>query len=116
MHPTPLTPHMLQVDSDLTVEFNTSVQSLEALQAAAYRLIGSATCVIDQVGDCFVCRLGILRNPRNRELSDSEALRAHFIDLVTDENLRETISLKTEGVRNVILSLAFGSLANSQKQ
>jgi His-Xaa-Ser system protein HxsD len=107
---------MLQVDSDLTVEFNSSVQSLEALQAASYRLIGSATCVIDRVADRFVCRLSMLRNPKKRELSDNEVLRAHFIDLVTDENLREVIYLKTEGVRNVILSLAFGSLANSQKQ
>jgi hypothetical protein len=44
---------------------------------------------------------------------DSEALKIQFLDLVTDENLRERIAERTEGVRNVILSLAFGSLANS---
>ena len=48
--------------------------------------------------------------------SDLEALRVHFLDLVTDENLRERIAAQTEGVRNVILSLAFGSLANSTKR
>jgi hypothetical protein len=46
--------------------------------------------------------------------SDTEALKSHFLDLVTDENLRERIAARTEGLRNVILSLAFGSLANTQ--
>ncbi len=35
--------------------------------------------------------------------------------LVADENLRARVAEKTEGVRNVILALAFGSLAASQK-
>src|ERR1700688_1350943 len=112
----PLTLRMLQVDNDSIVEFSTSVQSLEALQAAAYRLIGSATCTIDQVADRFICRLTPAKGPTKKELLDRETLRTHFIDLVTDENLREKVAAKTEGVRNVILSLAFGSLASSQNQ
>ena len=39
------------------------------------------------------------------------ALRERFLDLVIDENLRLRIAEKTESVRNVILALAFGSLA-----
>jgi His-Xaa-Ser system protein HxsD len=116
MLPTPLTHRMLQVDSDLVVEFNTKVQSLEALQAAAYRLIGSATCTIDQMGDRFICRLTAAKNPARQEFLDHQILKAHFLDLVTDENVRETVAAKTDGVRNVILSLAFGSLAKSQGQ
>jgi hypothetical protein len=34
-----------------------------------------------------------------------------FLELVTDENLRETMARKSEPLRNLILSLAFGSLA-----
>jgi hypothetical protein len=46
---------------------------------------------------------------------DSETLRARFLDLVADENLRESIAARTEPVRNLILSLAFGSLAAEEK-
>jgi His-Xaa-Ser system protein HxsD len=99
----------------VVVEFGAGVQSLGALQAAAYRLIGTATCQIDQVADGFVCQLSPVNSPNKKALSDLEALRIHFLDLVTDENLRERIAARTEGVRNVILSLAFGSLANSPK-
>ena len=99
--------------TDLVVDFDADVQSLGALQAAAYRLIGKATCQIDLVSGRFVCRLTPLDNSIRKMSSDSEALRTHFLNLVTDENLRERIATRTEGVRNVILSLAFGSLANS---
>jgi His-Xaa-Ser system protein HxsD len=100
--------------ADLVVEFAAALQSLGALQAAAYRLIGTATCQIDQVSDRFVCRLTQISNPHKKMRFDSATLKTHFLDLVTDENLRERIAARTDGVRNVILSLAFGSLANSQ--
>jgi hypothetical protein len=51
--------------------------------------------------------------PIRSSRKDAEALKIQFLDLVTDENLRERIAQRTDGVRNVILSLAFGSLANS---
>jgi His-Xaa-Ser system protein HxsD len=91
------------------VDFAAAVQSLGALQAAAYRLIGSATCQIDRTADRWVCKL----MPINASRKDPEALKIQFLDLVTDENLRERIAQRTDGVRNVILSLAFGSLADS---
>lgn len=100
--------------TEVVVEFGAAVQSLGALQAAAYRLIGSATCEIDQVADRFVCRLVPVSNPNKKTPADSDGLRTHFLDLVTDENLRERIAARTDGVRNVILSLAFGSMANPQ--
>jgi|SRR6516165_4783843 His-Xaa-Ser system protein HxsD len=100
--------------TEVVVEFNAAVQSLGALQAAAYRLIGTATCQIDQVEDRFLCRLNPVSNPPRRAAPNPQRLQEHFLDLVTDENLRERISTRTDGVRNVILALAFGSLANSQ--
>lgn len=90
----------------LAVEFDCAAQSISALHAAAYRLIGTATCEITKVDDRWVCRLVPARN-------GASDLRAHFRDLVTDENLRETIAAKTEPTRNLILALAFGHLAAS---
>jgi hypothetical protein len=43
-------------------------------------------------------------------------LTEHFLDLVTDENLREKIAAETAGVRDVILALAFGALAVDREE
>jgi His-Xaa-Ser system protein HxsD len=116
----PPTHHMLQVDTkrqvtgiSAEVEFDASIQSLGALEAAAYRLIGTASCHIRQIDGRFVCRLAAQSDKStNESLSDSaDALKSHFLNLVTDENLRVRLAGKTEGIRNVILALAFGSLA-----
>jgi hypothetical protein len=89
----------------LTVEFDAATQSLLALNAAAYRLIGTAACQIDQIGTRHVCHL----TPTGQVEPDRVRLR--FLELVTDENVREGLRAKTEPHRNLILSLAFGSLA-----
>lgn len=96
---------------EIAVEFDAATQSLAALNAAAYRLIGTATCLVEQRGRRYVCRLTPHEGTRNGHRLDFDTLRTHFIDLVTDENLRERLAAKTEPVRNLILSLAFGSLA-----
>ncbi len=93
-----------------TVDFSVAAQSLNALKAAAYRLIGVATCQLDRVGDRWVCQLTAISEPGKKTLTDPESLRTRFLDLVTDENLREQITARTQAERNVILSLAFGSL------
>lgn len=41
-------------------------------------------------------------------------LRERFLNLVADQNLRIRVAKKTDGVRNVILALAFGALAAHQ--
>ena len=46
--------------ADVTVDFSAAAQSLGALQAAAYRLIGTATCEIDKAGERWVVRLSTL--------------------------------------------------------
>jgi hypothetical protein len=37
-----------------------------------------------------------------------------FLDLITDQNLREKVATETAGVRNVIVALAFGALARER--
>ena len=91
---------------DILVDFSASTQSLGALQEAAYRLIGQAACQIDRANGRYICRL----SPSQQQLNGDE-LRAHFLNLVTDENLREKVSRETDRLRDVIVALAFGSLA-----
>jgi His-Xaa-Ser system protein HxsD len=100
---------------EVAVDFDSSVQSLGALDAAVYRLIGTATCRVDRVGDRYVCRLSPTSNPQKGAALSSHDLKERFLNLVADENLRTRVAEKTEGVRNVILALAFGSLAATQK-
>jgi His-Xaa-Ser system protein HxsD len=100
---------------EVAVDFDSSVQSLGALDAAVYRLIGTATCRIDRVGERYVCRLALSSNPQKGAALSTDDLKERFLNLVADENLRTRVAEKTEGVRNVILALAFGSLAATQK-
>jgi len=98
--------------TDIIVEFGSS-QSIGALREAAYRLIGEASCLIDTVDARHVCRL----TPKKALAGEvvQEAIRARFLDLVTDENLREKVAAETVGVRDVILALAFGALARERE-
>jgi His-Xaa-Ser system protein HxsD len=96
--------------ADFVVEFDRSTQSLGALQEAAYRLIADASCLIERDGERYRCRL--IPKAKGRAMADEAPLRSKFLDLVTDENLREKISAATDPLRDVILALAFGSLAS----
>ena len=122
MHRMRLMPHMRRtfrpdnqrMTDEITVEFDTALQSLDALQAAVYRLVGHATCQINQVDGRYFCRLTPSRSKSGKENTDTSELKEHFSYLVADENLRERIAIKTDPLRNLILSLAFGSLAAQQ--
>lgn len=92
------------------VVFDRNVQALGPLQEAAYRLIGVAACQIEQADTAFTCTL----HPQLGDAGDPEALRLRFLDIVTDENLRAKVSAESEGVRNVLLALAFGALARAE--
>ena len=94
---------------DIIVEFGSS-QPIGALREAAYRLIGEASCLIETVDARHVCRL----TPKTGEAGE-EAIRLRFLDLVTDENLREKVAAETAGVRDVIVALAFGALARERE-
>lgn len=95
--------------SDVLIDFNASTQSLGALQEAAYRLIGQAACHIDKADGRYICRL----SPSQSQIGSDE-LRTQFLTLVTDENLREKVGKETERLRDVIVALAFGSLAEGK--
>lgn len=77
-------------------------------------MIGTATCRIDRAGDHYVCRLISSANPQKGVALSPDELKERFLYLVADENLRIRVAEKTEGVRNVILALAFGVLAANQ--
>jgi His-Xaa-Ser system protein HxsD len=95
----------------ILVEFDGSTQSIGALREAAYRIVRQASCQIEAAGEGYRCRL----TPKQGSgPPDGEALREHFLDLVTDENLREKVAVETGGVRDVILALAFGALATQR--
>lgn len=109
MSPAAKLPAALPVE--VAVDFDSRIQDLNALDAAAYRLIGTATCQVDRAGDRYVCRLVSSTNPQKGAVLSSDELKERFLNLVADENLRARVAEKTEGVRNVILALAFGALA-----
>jgi His-Xaa-Ser system protein HxsD len=97
---------------EIVVEFDAGVHSLDALRAAAYRLMGVASCQIENNGQKFICQITPNPSRSTRQAPDADSIRLHFIDLVTDETLREQLAKRTEPMRNLILSLAFGSLVS----
>jgi His-Xaa-Ser system protein HxsD len=100
--------------AEILVEFDRSTQSIGALREAAYRIIRHATCRIDAGRDRYICCL-TSKQGWSPVLTGGQGLREHFLDLVTDENLREKVAAETSGVRDVLLALAFGALAAKQK-
>lgn len=115
------TRHMPQVATErrepqisIALDFDAGIQSLDALQAAAYRLIGTATCRIEKIDGRLICYLEAQSRSSWGSTEDADKLRTRFLDLVTDENLRARLAEKTTGIRNVMLALAFGSLAAEQ--
>jgi His-Xaa-Ser system protein HxsD len=94
--------------TEIVIEFGSS-QPIGALREAAYRLIGEASCLIDTVGERHICRL----TPKMPQADD--AIRCRFLDLVTDENLREKVAAKTAPLRDVIIALAFGAIARERE-
>lgn len=94
--------------ADITIPFEARTQSIDALRAAAYRLIAKASCRIEEDDGRLLCH--ITSKADKKPPLDARELETTFLDLVTDENLRESMAAKTEPVRNLILSLAFGAL------
>jgi His-Xaa-Ser system protein HxsD len=109
------TPRTIPADSspavpEILIEFDRAIQNIGPLMEAAYRLIGAASCVLETDGDRYVCRLTPNTGGPAQD-AEQDKLRQRFVDLVTDENLREKVSAETAGIRDVILALAFGALA-----
>ena len=98
--------------TSFAVEFSRKTQSLSALREAAYRLIGAASCQIDEDEQRYVCHL----TPAPKSKTGEDEIRTRFLDLVTDQNLRETISVGTQPMRDLLVALAFGALAEAGDQ
>lgn len=96
----------------ITIEFDQATQSLEALNAAAYRLLGSAICKVEPVGTKYVVSVEV----STPGATNSEELSQRFMATVIDENVWQQIARRTEPMRNLILALAFGSLAHPQNK
>jgi len=96
--------------SQIEVSFSRSAQGEGPLRSAVYRIASVASCHLDIVDERWICGLTPSKEAA-RQGVDGEGLRAHFLALVNDENLRERIAGQTEALRNVIVSLAFGALA-----
>jgi His-Xaa-Ser system protein HxsD len=95
--------------ANIDVQLDCDVYSLDVINSAAYRLIPEASCTIEKQPGCFICRLALKDSN-----GDAEAVRRHFMDLLTDESLRERLDKQTHQMRNLIVSLAFGALAAQQ--
>lgn len=89
------------------IELDQAIYPLDCLNAAAYRLIGMASCKIEAREGVYVCQL----HPSSPSLNE-HSLKLQFMDLVTDERLRSRLTATTEPLRNLILSLAFGAIAS----
>ena len=90
-----------------TFEFDLRLHRLLALKKAAYKFSGS-----------FDVQMQILEDKRVRvmlrqeDMKDTHSLKASdFPTEVLDQELRESISQETEGVRNLLLAQAFSSLS-----
>jgi hypothetical protein len=89
-------------------------EELRARESPKEGRSGDASCQIEIEGARYLCRLVPKQKRRSGSVGE-EGLHEHFLDLVTDENLREKIGSETNGVRDVILALAFGALAKKQE-
>lgn len=94
----------------LVLEFDAATHTSAVLEAASYRMIGTASCQISLDGGQYICKL-TAASAQKGKAPDSDQLRSRFLDFVTDEKLRASIATRTDPVRNLILSLAFGALA-----
>ena len=95
----------------ISVEFDAKTTDLSAIKKAAYRLSDVVTVDITSSDSTYHCRLiGIA--------DDKEALNNFehlFRSTVLDEELRQSIGEKTEGLRNAILALAFAPFTKQGK-
>lgn len=89
--------------SAAAVVLDAGSHTADAIQRAAYRLADRCTVEIARDGDNFRCTLFF-----PGEVVDDAAIEA-FRTGVVDESLRERIRAETEGVRNLILALAFAN-------
>jgi His-Xaa-Ser system protein HxsD len=85
------------------ITFDSTLHSGDAVQRAIYRLSDRLSCDLERHGDAWRCCLHV--DTSETQVADSVA--SDFRNEVVDQVLRERIRGETEGVRNLILALAF---------
>lgn len=83
------------------VDFAERVYAPEAFKRAAYAVMARASVAIEPQGSRIICLLTPTAG------HDSANLEADFRREVLDQDLRISTERETEGVRNLILGLAF---------
>jgi His-Xaa-Ser system protein HxsD len=96
--------------TEVSLTFSREAQEEGPLRQAAYRMAGTAACQIDVVEGRWWCRL----TAPPKETPTSDVLRDQFLAILNDENLREQIEVRTARLRDVIVALAFGALAQKK--
>lgn len=94
-------------DAPLEVTFTAEAHSSDAIQRAAYKFTDRFALELQRTGDKHVCLL----HPTRDSGLDTETVNAFRIE-VLDQALRERIREETNGVRNVILALAFSKVGS----
>lgn len=84
----------------VTLEFDSEVASIDAIQRAAYRLSDRLSVDI-RTGDPIVCTIHVGDDENANELA------VQLRNEVLDQVLRERIRVETEATRNLVLALAF---------
>jgi His-Xaa-Ser system protein HxsD len=91
------------IDRELTFERDS--HSADAIQRAAYRLSDRLSIDLSSSEQIFTCTTHVETD--DADLADS--IVTDFRKEVLDQVLRERIREETEGVRNLILALAFST-------
>lgn len=84
--------------------FDASGYSIDAIQRAAYKFCDRFALEVTGDGQVFLCRLDF-----RSDVTDRSSIARSFKTEVLDQVLRERIRAETEGVRNVILAVAFSN-------
>jgi His-Xaa-Ser system protein HxsD len=88
--------------SSIVLRFDESAYSLDAIQRAAYRYCDRVSMELRHEPGYFVCDL---TSTAQEQLGD--AFAGDFRTEVLDQVLRARIRTETEGIRNLVLALAF---------
>jgi His-Xaa-Ser system protein HxsD len=91
---------------DIVVVFDASSHAADAIQRAAYKYCAHFSMELQRDGENLRCLLQFLSDDAD------PGLVADFRTEVLDQVLRQRIRNETEGVRNLILALAFSNVTN----
>lgn len=90
---------------DREIQFDTSANSVDAVQRAAYKLSDRLSSDVALDGTVVRCVLHF----SDDAAADVDGLVAEFRNEVLDQTLRERIRHETQDVRNLILAVAFSN-------